>query len=68
MAIKYTNIFHCKTVQNFTKIATFGLKIYHPATLVLSINSAPEKNVAASWYFGVNLTPQVNWEKQDAFS
>jgi hypothetical protein len=48
MAIKYTNIFHCKTVQNFTKIATFGLKIYHPATLVLSINSAPEKNVAAS--------------------
>jgi hypothetical protein len=27
MAIKYTNIFHCKTLQNLTKLVVFGLKI-----------------------------------------
>jgi hypothetical protein len=35
MAIKYTNIFHCKTLQKFTQIVNFGLKIYNLATLLL---------------------------------
>jgi DNA-binding transcriptional regulator YbjK len=33
MAIKYANIFHCKTLQNLTKNMIFGLKICHLATL-----------------------------------
>jgi hypothetical protein len=32
-SIKYTNIFHCKTLQKFTQIWIFGLKTNHPATL-----------------------------------
>jgi hypothetical protein len=31
MAIKHTNMFHCKTL--FTQIGIFGLKKCHPATL-----------------------------------
>jgi hypothetical protein len=34
MAIKYTNIFNCKTLPKFTQIKIFGLKIYHLATLI----------------------------------
>jgi hypothetical protein len=34
MAIKYTNIFHCKTLQNLPKLGFFGLKICHLATPV----------------------------------
>jgi hypothetical protein len=33
MSLKYTNNFHCKTLQNFTQIAVFGLKLNHLATL-----------------------------------
>jgi hypothetical protein len=34
MAIKYTNIFHCKTLQYvFTQSGIFGFKKYRPATL-----------------------------------
>jgi hypothetical protein len=33
MAVKYANIFHCKTLQNFTQFGIFGLKINHLATL-----------------------------------
>jgi hypothetical protein len=29
MAIKYTNIVHCKTLENSPKLKFFGLKIYH---------------------------------------
>jgi hypothetical protein len=29
----YSNIFHCKILQNFPQIEIFGLKIYHVATL-----------------------------------
>jgi hypothetical protein len=36
MAIKNTNIFHCKTFQNLPKIGIFVLKIYHLATLIES--------------------------------
>jgi hypothetical protein len=36
MAIKFTNSFYCKTLQNFPKLGFFGLKIYHLATLVLN--------------------------------
>jgi hypothetical protein len=32
MAIKYTNVFHCKT--QFTQIEIFDLKLCHLATLV----------------------------------
>jgi hypothetical protein len=32
MTIKYTNIFHFKTLQNIHKLGFFGLKIYHLAT------------------------------------
>jgi hypothetical protein len=31
--IKYTDIFHCKTLQNFPKIWIFGFKTNHLATL-----------------------------------
>jgi hypothetical protein len=31
MAIKYTNVFHCKTLQNLPKLVFFGLKIYLPS-------------------------------------
>jgi hypothetical protein len=34
--IKYTNIIHCKTLQNLPKIWNFGLKIYHLATPLVS--------------------------------
>jgi hypothetical protein len=34
-SIKYTNIFHCMTLQNLTKIWIFGLKTNHLATLVV---------------------------------
>jgi hypothetical protein len=33
VSIKYTNIFHCKTLQNFHKFELFGLK-NHMATLM----------------------------------
>jgi hypothetical protein len=33
MAIKHTNIFHCKVLHNLPKLAFFGLKIYNLATL-----------------------------------
>jgi hypothetical protein len=31
-AIKCTNIFNCKTLQNLPKIGNFRLKVYHLAT------------------------------------
>jgi hypothetical protein len=31
MAIKYTNLFHGKTLKIFTRIGIFGLKIRHLA-------------------------------------
>jgi hypothetical protein len=34
MALKYTNIFRCKTHQNLFKSVIFGLKKYHLATLL----------------------------------
>jgi hypothetical protein len=34
MAIKHTNIFHCKSHPEFTQIWIFGLKICHLATLL----------------------------------
>jgi hypothetical protein len=38
MALKFTNIIHCKTLQNrYTQIWIFSLKIYHLATLVPSL-------------------------------
>jgi hypothetical protein len=36
MSIKYTNIFHCKTLQNLPKFELFGLKIYRLATLLFN--------------------------------
>jgi hypothetical protein len=33
MGIKYTNIFHCKSLQNLPKLGFLGLKIYHLATV-----------------------------------
>jgi hypothetical protein len=33
MAITYTNIFPCKTLQKFAQIGIFGSKINHLATL-----------------------------------
>jgi hypothetical protein len=35
MDVKYTNNFHCKTVQNLPNFGIFGLKRNHLATLVL---------------------------------
>jgi hypothetical protein len=41
MVLKYTNIFHCKTLQNVPKIGIFGLKTWHLATLLTpSLRSA----------------------------
>jgi hypothetical protein len=37
IAIKCSNIFHCKTLPKFTQIGIFGLKICHLATLVGSV-------------------------------
>jgi hypothetical protein len=37
MSIKYTNIFHCKTVQNVPKLRFFGLKINLLATPAASL-------------------------------
>jgi hypothetical protein len=34
MPIQYTNIFHCKTLQNVAKLKIFGLKINHLASLI----------------------------------
>jgi hypothetical protein len=34
MAIKYTNIVICKTLQNLPKLGVLGLEIRHLATLV----------------------------------
>jgi hypothetical protein len=34
MAVKYTHIYHCKTLQSLPKAWLFGLKISHLATLV----------------------------------
>jgi hypothetical protein len=33
VSIKYTIIFYCKTLQNFTQIRIFGLKTNHLATM-----------------------------------
>jgi hypothetical protein len=40
MSIKYTNILNCKTLQNVSQFAIFGLKINHLATLAGLANSA----------------------------
>jgi hypothetical protein len=32
-ALKYTNIFHCKTLTNVPKLGTLAIKIYHLAAL-----------------------------------
>jgi hypothetical protein len=50
MSIKYTDIFHCKTLQRFTQIRIFGLKICHLATLHL-INTLPERTFASNFDF-----------------
>jgi hypothetical protein len=34
MVIKYTKIFHSKTLQNFNQFGNFGLKTNHLATLI----------------------------------
>jgi hypothetical protein len=44
MAEKYINIFHCKTLPKLPKFGTYGLKIYHLATL----NLAPGMRLAAT--------------------
>jgi hypothetical protein len=36
MGIKYTNIFHCKTVQHLPKLGFLGLKICHLVPLALN--------------------------------
>jgi hypothetical protein len=36
MAIKYTNIYQSKALQNLPKIGIFGLKTNHLATLALA--------------------------------
>jgi hypothetical protein len=36
MAIKCSNIFHCKTLQNLPELGFFGLKICHLATLCVN--------------------------------
>jgi hypothetical protein len=36
MTVKFTNIFHFKTLQNLPKFGLFGLKIYHLATLAMA--------------------------------
>jgi hypothetical protein len=41
--IKYTNIFHCQTLQNLSKIDIFGRKVYHLATLEQSDVSGQAK-------------------------
>jgi hypothetical protein len=38
-ALKFTNIFRCKTLQNLPKLGFFCLKICHPATLNYSWNT-----------------------------
>jgi hypothetical protein len=44
-AIKYTNIFHSKALQNtYTQIGIFGLKINHLATLVQPKARDPESD------------------------
>jgi hypothetical protein len=35
VSIKYTYIFHCKTLQNLPKFGFFGLKTNHLATLMI---------------------------------
>jgi hypothetical protein len=35
--IKYTNIFHCKTLPNLPKLKFFGLKTNHLATQIESV-------------------------------
>jgi hypothetical protein len=37
MTVKYTNIVHYKTLENLPKLAFFGSKINHLATLVRNI-------------------------------
>jgi hypothetical protein len=43
MAIKYTNIVHCKTPTKFTQIEIFCLKINHLATLTCVSQSSISK-------------------------
>jgi hypothetical protein len=38
MATKYTNIFRCVTLQDLHKLGFFCLKIYHLATLMLTVS------------------------------
>jgi hypothetical protein len=42
ITIKYTNIFHCKTLQKFSQRGIFGLKFFHLAILQQTIS---EKNI-----------------------
>jgi hypothetical protein len=44
MAMKYTSIFHCQTLQNLPKLGFFGLKIYHLAILRLGTAKVKTKN------------------------
>jgi hypothetical protein len=39
MTIEYINLFHSKAHPKFTQIGIFGMKIYHLATLYLTIPS-----------------------------
>jgi hypothetical protein len=39
MAIKFTYIYHCKTLPKFSQIGIFGLKIYHLAIVHLAVKN-----------------------------
>jgi hypothetical protein len=49
MAEKYTNIFHCKALQNLTTLGFFGSKMYHLATL-LAIHIFGFFNIAGNYH------------------
>jgi hypothetical protein len=48
ISIKFTNMFHRKTLQNFPKLALLGLKIYYLATLACDVPQPSPKVATAT--------------------
>jgi hypothetical protein len=67
MAIKHTSIFYCKTLQKFTQIGIFGLKICHLATPELERREAtrPDHTPDFAFYLEKLTTGFFVYEKEN---
>jgi hypothetical protein len=60
-AVKYTKIFHSKTLLNIPKLGFFGLKINHLATLITT-ESKDSQDIRETVFYNTSLPLGVNFD------